>query len=138
MQIKLIKFNEVDGVWSLLYEGLNAACQKCPDISLSFLWQQCRTGNAWLFVAYDKSSLVYHSAAVCVVDNWNGVDKLRVLAAYGGKSPKTWMESFQTPTNYLAALGCSSVVFDGRLGLQKRIPNVKMLRAVYEVEPNGR
>lgn len=134
--ISLIPLSHVDQVWPHLSEGMKEACRRGGgDLTPDWLFAVCRKGDALLFVAHDD--LVIQAGLVCRVETWSGQRVLRILAACGWDMDQ-WLPAVREYREWLRNLDISRVVFEGRRGWQRAIPQARVLRQVYEVNIDER
>jgi hypothetical protein len=129
--IHLVPLNEVDRVWPLLSEGLVEACRRGGDDLTAFdMLAQCRTGKAMLFVALADEEV--KAGMVVRPELWGDRQVLRILAltGWGMDVWLPWLLGWDWPKQ----VGIKTVIFEGREGWKRMVPNARVLRTVYEVD----
>ena len=129
--VDIVAPNLVDNVWPQLADGFAASCEG-SDLTPGHLWQECRSGHAFLVVAYESERVL---GAVIVRFEY-GADRavLRGLALCG-TGFKSWIEPMRSKLNEMAKQGGASVFVDeGRPALVRMIKGAKVVRVTYEVE----
>ena len=130
--ISLVPLSHIDGVWPAIANGMKEACWRCGgDITPDWLFQICRKGEALLFVAHEGEEI--KAGLVCRVENWSGAKVLRIQAACG-MNMETWLQSVMDYREWLDNLAIEKVIFEGRKGWERMVPQARVLRQVYEVE----
>lgn len=129
--------HEVDSVWPHIADGFNEAMEKTGgDISSGYLWQQCRTGQAFLVVAAKDGQIV--GASVWRPETWASGEKLRCLGLHGENATEWFAELIEEMRAFAKRCGAEQVVFEGREGwaASKLLRNEKprKLRTLYEIE----
>ena len=133
MNVEIAGVQHVDSVWPLVAPKFAEAFRKCgDDLSAGELWQMCRSGNAFLIVAYcDKDILM---ACVVRFERWNNGLVFRVLSLVGDRI-EDWAEAVKT---FLAKMakenGATRIVAEGREGWSKIFDEPKKLRSTYVME----
>lgn len=122
---------QVDSTFEHVASGLERSCKRSGgDLTASYLFEQCRSSSALLVVASDDTRIV--GAVVLRFENWTGKSVLRTLGLWC--SQKGAWESLNTKTHEIGKLyGAKSLVAEGRKGWERRYPNAKILRQLYEV-----
>lgn len=130
MKISIAGTFEVDAIWPLISERLQKAFEKTGgDLTSGELWQMCRSGQAFLVVAFDAE---LKGAMIVQFQKW---DKpvLRCLAL-AGWGMNEWFEAGKEFIWSMAKdNGAQSFIFEGREGWKIPIPEAKRLRVTYEV-----
>jgi len=131
VKIAIAGLFEVDPIWPLISERLQQAFAKTGgDLTSGELWQMCRSGQAFLIVAFEETQL--KAAMIVQFQKW---DKpvLRCLAIVGFDMG-LWLEAGKEFIWSMAKEnGARSFVFEGREGWKVPIPEAKRLRMTYEV-----
>ena len=129
--IDICPIHLVDSVWRLIREGMEEACQKGGNqFTEAGLHLTCRSGGAYLCLMTGEPENI--TCAIIVQEQqWADRQVLSVLAATGGDRSGWWQPMLEWGGQ--AFPGCKTLVFDGRPGWG-RMPKVKVLRHVYEVE----
>lgn len=133
--IGLANSAEVDALWPRLAHWFQQASDEHgDDLSVSALWQMCRSGNAFLMVAMDGSTPIM--GAVLQFQSWEKGSVLRCLTI-GGADMSRWISQFEMAVMKMMAEGrAKRFVFDGRDGWARMLKhlNPKKLRTTYEVK----
>ncbi|MCP4410083.1 MAG: hypothetical protein GY807_20530 [Gammaproteobacteria bacterium] len=131
----IVSPNLVDQVWPDLANGMIKSCRNTGgSLTPGYLWQECRSGHAFLVVAYedDKSKLL----GACIVRFQNEGDR-KVLRGLGlcGTQLKLWLEPMRKKVNEMAKQGGAvAFVDEGRMGMTRLIEGAQIRRVTYEVE----
>lgn len=133
MRIELVPAPLVDRVWPDIAGTVDAAARKTGgDVTAGYLWQECRSGHAFLFIAHDGESIV--GASVWRFETWQSGAKLRCLAG-AGNGLENWIDPMREQVVTLAkAGGAASIVYEGREGWRRIRPKAKAIRTLYEEE----
>lgn len=122
----------VDTIWPEIVDGIEEACHRSgDDITAPYLWQECRSSRAMLFIIPGEKGV--SAAVVARVETWGAKRVLRVLAACG-KGMKQWLPALTEYRKWIDHHRCEKIVFDGRIGWKKALPKARVLRAVYEMD----
>ncbi len=129
----LVSCHLVDTVWGMVTYGLEHACLKTGgDIGSDYLWSECRSGAAYLFVVTDGEQVI--GAGVWRFEKWASGRKYRCLCAYGERMAE-WADDMRELVERAAkAGGATSLVMEGRRGWGRRYPEARLLRNTYEVD----
>ncbi len=125
--------NLVDQVWPQIADGVAKSYAKSGGgMTPGQLWQECRSGHAFLVVVYNPNALV----GAIVVRFEYGPDKTRLRGlALVGTDLRAWIEPLRAKLTEMAKQGGAEVFIDeGRPGLVRLIPDAKIVRVTYEVE----
>jgi len=130
VKIAIAALFEIDPIWPLISERLQKAFEKTAgDLTSGELWQMCRSGQAFLVVAFEEAEL--KAAMIVQFQKW---DKpvLRCLAIVGFDMAQ-WLEAGKEFIERMTKdNGAKSFVFEGREGWKVPIPEAKRLRVTYE------
>lgn len=132
LKVELVPIWQVDSVFEQIAKGLQTSCDRSGgDLDASYLHRECRSSAALLVVASDKKIIT--GAVVLRFENWSGKSVLRTLALWcNGKG--AW-EALNTKTHEIGKLyGAKSLIAEGRKGWERRYPNAKVIRQLYEVD----
>ena len=128
MNITLCPVHAVDQVWPKLRDGFQRAIDKTGgDVSILNLWQQARSGRAFLFLAHDAEEV--RGASLWRTDQWPDGERFRCLALYG-EDMDGWIQDMRAAVKQ--ACGDVWIIADGRFGWPAPFPHVKKLRVLYE------
>jgi hypothetical protein len=133
MRIGLANSVEVDKVFPVFAERLNAACMRTGgDLSAGDLWQMCRSGNAFLVVAFDDEA--FKAILIMQFQKWTDRQVMRCLAIVGDDMDE-WLPAAK---EFIAKMakdgGATSFIAEGRDGWARIFPTAKKLRVTYEVQ----
>lgn len=129
MNIGIANAAEIDAIWPLISERLEKGCKRCGgDINAGQLWQLCRSGNAFMIVAFDEKP---KGVTIVQFQTWDR-PVLRSLAT-AGWDMETWLPQMLDFVFGMARENRADFVFEGREGWGRFVPNARKLRSVYEV-----
>jgi hypothetical protein len=74
---------------------------------------------------------------VCRPEQWGGKQVLRILALTGWEMD-AWLPALKSYRQWPAALDVKSVVFEGREGWKRMLPEARVVRSIYEVRIDGK
>lgn len=137
MTIAVVPTHQVDQVWGLIADGIESACQATGgDISAGDLWQQCRSGSAFLIVVHEGDDVL--GASVWRFERWSSGPKLRCLALYG-KNLIRWIGQLrEVAIQIMNDCGAKSLVAEGLEKweplFRRLCPNAKRRWVLYEEE----
>lgn len=127
MVCSLIQVQYVDSFWPHVKDGFEKARLKTgSSLTVGSLWQQCRSGEAFLVVVHDEKSVL--AGAVVRPEE----SKLRVLVLYGGDMDEWFNDIVAFGKRIAADCGADALRFEGRAGWKKKFPKAKVLRVLYE------
>lgn len=130
--LELVPLTHVDEIWQQIALGIEQACRRCgDDITGPYLFGECRAGRALLFAMIDVGRV--NAALVCRVENWGGRRVLRILAATG-RGMADWLDAITTHRLWPGHLACEKIVFEGRRGWERVLPEARVIRQTYEVD----
>lgn len=133
MKIEIVNVSLVDEVWPLINSGFQVATRRFgDDLSSGELWQMCRSGNAFLIVAYEEKDILVS----CVVrfERWNNGSILRVVSL-AGKRIDEWAHQVKDFLSNMARNGgAKRIVAEGREGWSRIFDEPKKLRSTYVME----
>jgi hypothetical protein len=111
---------------------MQRSCERTGgELSSGYLWQECRAGHAFLFIALEEMTIL--GAAVVRFDTWPNGTRLRGLGLCG-KDMKRWWEPMRAEVIRRGREGGAVAWVDmGRKGLRKYLHDAKILGTVYEV-----
>ena len=124
-------------MWPAVREGLQEACLKTGgEIDSAYLWGECRSGNAYLFVivAEDRAC----GAFACRFEDWATGKKLRSLATWAEKNTIDgwWDQHCDVLQKTMEQGNANAVVGAGRpFGELKGRFNVRTISRLYEWTP---
>lgn len=133
MKIEIAAPSHVDAIWHLAGPMLARVADRCgDDVIVADLWAMCRSGNAFLVLAYDESAI--KMAAVVRFEHWANGAVLRVVAL-AGDDIGSWAESVKDLlANMARDNGASRIVAEGRDGWVRIFSEPKKLRSLYVME----
>ena len=123
----------VDAFWPHVAEGVHRSCVKSGgQLSAGYLWQECRTGNAVLYMVHDGDTL--HGASIFAYRDW--ASGLRYVGlALCGRNAKEWFEILHEKVREDARMGGAVAIVDAaRPGMKKhyRSKAIRTIQVVYE------
>lgn len=131
MKIAIANLFEIDPIWPLISERLHKAFEKTGgDLTSGELWQMCRSGQAFLVVAFEETEL--KAAMIVQFQKW---DKpvLRCLAVVGFDMGAWLAAGKEFIWNMAKDNGAQSFVFEGREGWKVPLPEARRLRSTWEI-----
>lgn len=131
VECEIVPVFRVDSAFDHVASGLQLSCERSGgDLTASYLFEQCRSSSALLVVAHDDTGII--GAVVLRFENWSGKSVIRTLGLWCSK--KGAWEALNKKTHEIGKLyGAKSLVAEGRKGWERRYPNAKILRQLYEV-----
>ena len=135
--IRLVPAGEVDQVWPEIAEGMREACRRCgDDVSAWHLFSWVRRSDALLFAAMADGSI--KAALVVRPEQWGGRQVLHILALTGWDIDR-WLPELAAHRDWPDMLDIQTVIFEGREGWKRKLPQARVVRSIYEVDmDNGR
>lgn len=138
VKVELVPVVLVDNIFPAVSDGFNRASKKSSsDIDASYLYRECRAGNAMLVVASDETNVT--GALVLRNENWCGKSVMHTLGLWC--SARGAYRALEAKKIELARMtGATSLVASaraserGHCGFLRLHPNAKILRYVIEVE----
>ena len=131
--IRLASLFEIDAIWPHIAEGMKDCCGRSGgDITPDWLYLACRKGEA-ILVTFEDSERHILGGLVAVPQQWANDRVLRILALCG-RDMADWLDDLKA---YNPPLGIEKAIFEGRAGWAK-VPGIREIRRVYEVDLNGR
>jgi len=132
IQVKLLGPHEIDAIWPMISGGMQRSCDKTGgELSSGYLWQECRSGHAFLFIAWEETELL--GAAVVRFETWPNGMRLRGLGLCG-RDMKRWFGLMKAEVIQRGREGGAVAWIDlGRPGLRKYLKDAKILGTLYEV-----
>jgi len=131
--IRLASLFEVDAIWPHIAEGMKDCCERSGgDITPDWLYLACRKGEAILVTLEDSERHIL-GGLIAVPQQWANDRVLRILALCG-RDMADWLDDLKA---YNPPLGIEKAIFEGRAGWAK-VPGIREIRRVYEVDLNGR
>lgn len=136
MNITLVPVANVDEIWPLISERVDACLEKAPGaISAGQYWTMCRSGEAFLIIAVDETGI--HGVTI-----WKFSEEyFECLLLFGmpGRNADGWYGEIMNFARQLATQnGCKGIAGTGRLGHIRRVkaqfPSMKIVRQTYIVE----
>lgn len=136
MNITLVPVANVDEIWPLISERVDACLEKAPGaISAGQYWTMCRSGEAFLIIAVDETGI--HGVTI-----WKFAGQYfecLLLFDMPDRNGDDWYgETLQFALRLAKKNGCKGIGGNGRLGHVKRVktqfPNMKIIRQTYIVE----
>jgi len=123
----------VDAFWPHVSEGVHRSCVKSGgQLSAGYLWQECRNGNAVLYMVHDGDTL--HGASIFAYRDW--ASGLRYVGlALCGRNAKEWFDILHEKVREDARMGGAVAIVDAaRPGMKKhyRSKAIRTIQVVYE------
>jgi hypothetical protein len=132
LKVELVPVMFVDDAFNKVSEGLQKSCDRSGgDLDAAYLWRECRTGQAMLYVVSQETSII--GAVVLRFENWSGKSILRTLGLWCN-GLGVWDALDAKAHEIGRQFGAKSLIAEGRKGWERRYPNAKILRQLYEVE----
>lgn len=123
----------VDSFWPHVAEGINRSCVKSGgQLSAGWLWQECRVGNAFLYIINDGDSLL--GASIFAFREWASGVRYVGLALWG-QDAKDWFEILHEKVREDGRMGGAVAIVDAaRPGMKAyyRSKAIKTIQVVYE------
>ena len=131
MPCSLVPSGMVDQVWPHIAEGMATGCRRSGgDLYPGWLWTQCRTGNAFLFIAATDEAV--EGASVWQFETWPNGPRFRCLMA-AGEGMGVWFADMRQKVEETARQGGAvALVSDGRTGWERHLPKARKLRTLFE------
>lgn len=131
--ILTLRPDQVDLFWPMIAEGIDRAVKATGgDLTAGFLWQSCRSGNAFLVVSQAANAV--SAAWIFRTETWQSGTKLRCLAAWG-EDMAAWLEPMKQHVAGLQAMcGANGTVSEGREGWKRVFPEGHVVRTLIEVD----
>ena len=128
---ELVPVWQIDNVFEHIAKGLQRSCERSGgDLDPAYLHRECRSSAALLVVTSTETEIT--GAVVLRFENWSGKSVLRTLALWCN-GLGAW-EALNTKTHEIGRqFGAKSLIAEGRKGWERRYPNAKVLRQLYEV-----
>ncbi len=130
VKCELVPVWGIDGAFQHVTQGLQKSCDRSGgDLDAAYLHRECRSGQAMLVVSSDDT---IDGAVVLRFENWSGKSVLRTLALWcDGEG--AW-EALNAKAHEIGKqFGAKSLIAEGRKGWERRYPNAKILRQLYEI-----
>lgn len=128
----LVPVWQIDGAFEHVAKGLQLSCERGGgEIDAAYLHRECRSANAVLVVVTEKDQ--HLGAVVLRFENWSGRSVLRTLALWCD-GPGVWDAINSKAHEIGKQFGVKSLIAEGRRGWERRYPNAKVLRQLYEVD----
>jgi hypothetical protein len=131
LKSELVPVWQIDNVFGHVSQGLQRSCERTGgDLDSAYLHRECRSSAALLVVTSTETEIT--GAVVLRFENWSGKSVLRTLALWcNGKG--AWAALDQKAHEIGKQFGVKSLIAEGRKGWERRYPNAKILRQLYEV-----
>jgi hypothetical protein len=128
-RVEIVHPSNVDDIWPHIAEGMMKSCRSTGNtITAGWLWQECRSGRAFLIAAYDNDIL--GAAVVQFVDSGKAMEG---LALYGKRCAEWWDMLSDTVKSIMRAGDCSMFTDTGRPGMAKYFPEAVKNGDTFEV-----
>lgn len=115
MKIGIANAAEVDALWPVIGIEMQRGCDKTGGgTSSGYLWQQCRSGAAFLIICNDGENIV--CASVWRFENWPSGTVFHCIGVCG-KSMHLWVrELYEFALSQAKIGGTSRLIAEGRSG----------------------
>lgn len=136
MTSNLIPAGIVDQVWPAIANGIAQSVSRCDsDLTVSFLWQLCRSGNGFLILAFDETGTL--GASIWRFEQYRSGMKFSCLA-WCGKRMKDWVNDMYAIAKKIALDGgANGFISEGSDALVRLFPEAKKVRTLFEVKFDG-
>lgn len=131
--IFLVKVHDVDDVWPRVRELIKPGMKRSDEASLTYFWNLCRTGSAFLYVRDDLSG-----ALILQLKEEREREVAQILAVGATVHVMTpsairqWRSDFEEIKTWAQVNGMAGVVFDGPEAWG-RVLGIKPKHFKYEV-----
>lgn len=140
MQISLVPVQNVDQFWPLIRDGMNRSCVKSGgQLSAGYLWQECRKGDANLYIVHDDVISGTESIKGAAIFGWREwANGLRYVGlGLCGKNASEWFEQLHERAKQDGKAGGAVALIDAaRPGLGAKFyrgnPAIRAIQVVYE------
>lgn len=130
MRLARVPVGDIDAAWISALPLIERIVESSPDITLAWLWSGLRGGTLQLWLAGSEAGHV--AAQVTRLEDWRGDPVMRIIGTASDDS-KTWFPLWPAFVAEVRKMGAVRIVFDGRKGWARKIPQARILRQVYEV-----
>lgn len=136
MNITLVPVGNVDAVWPMVSALVVECLKKAPSyLTAGEIWQQCRSGDAFLFAIHDGEKVV--GVAIWEFASAFGQPAF-VCLVLAGENLSGWVVNMVEVASKIARDGGAEILSaTGRVGLldplKKKIPGVRVARQTYIV-----
>jgi hypothetical protein len=128
-RVEIVHPNMVDVVWPHIGEGMAKSCRSTGNkITAGWLWQECRSGRAFLIAAYDET--VLGAAIVQFVDNGQALEGLGLC---GTRCAEWWDDMTEAVKTIMRHGDCALFIDNGRPAMAKYFPDAVRNGSVFEV-----
>jgi hypothetical protein len=127
---------EIETLWPLIADGMKRACERTGgNVTPSWLYQTCRTGDAMLFAIHDEAQFQAAFVGRFIHDQPEG--SLFKFVALTGRGMKDWLPGLIVwARTWPRQFGVKKVVTDGS-GAWARIPGFRVRVVTYEANVDG-
>lgn len=132
MKFQIVPISDVDRVWGGLAKGMIESCRETGGaVSAGWLWQECRSGHAFLVIGFDDTDLI--GGIVVQFQQWEQFQVLRGLGMCG-ISVEHFPELATVLREFAKAGGAEWFVDSGRPALAKIIEGAEVTSVNYRVK----
>jgi hypothetical protein len=129
MRVEIVHPNMVDAVWQRIAAGMAKSCRATGNrITAGWIWQECRSGRAFLIAAYDDQ--IVGAAIVQFVDSGHALEGLGLC---GTRCAEWWDDMTEAVKTIMRHGDCSLFVDTGREGMAKYFPDAVRNGETFEV-----
>ncbi len=130
VNIELVPAPLVDRVWPQISDRVDVACKKTGgDLTSGYLWQECRSGHAFLLIAHEGEEVSGES--IWRFETWQSGPKFRCLSG-SGIEKDDWFGLMRAKVEEMARMCGASLVYEGRKGWSRHNPKARVIRILYE------
>ncbi len=127
MNVDLASPDLTDAIWQHISEGMIKSCEG-TNITAGHLWQECRSGRAFLLVAWDEQQIL--GAAVVQFQDKG----LRGLGFTGNRVDEWFPQLKAEVVSLMRSGGVTQFIDSGRPGMMRKyFPDAKIVGTTYEV-----
>jgi hypothetical protein len=131
LKCELVPLWHIDSAFEQVAQGLQKSCDRSGgDLDAAYLHQQCRSSASMLVIASNDTDII--GAVVLRFENWSGKSVLRTLALWCN-GLGVWDALDAKAHEIGRQFGAKSLVAEGRKGWERRYPNAKVIRQLYEI-----
>lgn len=130
-KLSIVPAHLVDDLWPTVKDLIKAGSMG-DATSAMVSYQDCRSGNAFLLVAYEDegSPIIKAACVVRFVERENGLTG--VIGAMGGGDME-WQSLLARVLEWSASLDAPAIEFEGRTGWQRVLPDCKVISCNYRM-----
>jgi hypothetical protein len=118
-----------DAIWQHIKAGM-IECREGQDETAGWLWQECRSGRAFLIVAWEETTIL----GAAIVQFQHEGRTLRGLGFTGVRVDEWWPQLSAKVVEIMRDGGCTRFVDGARPGMRKYYPDAKVVGTIFEVK----